>query len=610
MILQSLRELALREGLVDDPAFESKPVRWVIELHRDGRFRQLYDTNTPETLPAGSKKRPRSEAKLMVIPRRQVRSSRVKANFLVDNAKYVLGLDATGASDDPKNIERHAAYRQLLERAAGTDAPPELASLLAFLSNETERAKCTVALLGYKDFADNDLFTFSVEDEELHELEALRLHWSESVGPEQEDPAKIQCLVCGEARTPAAIHNQIQIRGGSTSGVPMVSFNSEAFESYGWSGNANAPVCSECMTAYVESLRRLTRQRYINPRTGNLAGALNTVLNGDTTAVYWGDNDDPLIEGLALLRDEPKRVTELLSTPREGTKLALSNAARFYCLILTGVQGRAIVRRIHTGTVDEVDRNLRLYFAAIDVDRFDRDTPLPQFRLLKSMVLNGELDRLPAELATELWLAALFAQPLSRSFLTGVVTRIRVEQQDLRKGQRKLSPERAALLHFYFVSNGLSASTGEKITHTEETMKKGLDVDSTEKAYVFGRVLAVSERMQALAQSQGLNRTVVDRFYSMASIRPGVVLTELLKLYRYHLAKAKRDIPGMAIKTDREFGRLLSLLSPEELQDALTLEEQGRFGLGYYHQRQSFFRKADGVAPTDNAPSTEEETAA
>jgi hypothetical protein len=45
MILQSLRDLAVREGLVDDPAFESKPVRWVIRLKGDGGFVGVYDTN-------------------------------------------------------------------------------------------------------------------------------------------------------------------------------------------------------------------------------------------------------------------------------------------------------------------------------------------------------------------------------------------------------------------------------------------------------------------------------------------------------------------------------------------------------------------------------------
>ncbi len=615
MILQSLRDLALREGLVDDPAFESKPVRWVIELRPDGRFRQLYDTNTPQALPEGSKRKPKLEAKLMVIPRRAVRSSGVRANFLVDNAKYVLGFGAIPEETDAKNAERHTAYLQLLKDAQRKAPSPELDSVLAFLSNDEQRNACRDGLNRQGGFADNDLFTFEVEGELLHEAEALRQYWACPQGSAPESNNDTQCLICGEQRPAATLHNQIQIRGGSTSGVPLVSFNAEAFEKYGWSGNANAPVCTECMTAYVESLRRLTRPRYVNPRTGESVQPLSTVLNGDTTAVYWADNDDPLISGLSMVRDDPKKVKDLLASPRLGLPASAGDATRFFCLILTGTQGRAIVRRIHTGTVAEVQGSLNRYFAAIDVDRYDRSSPLPQFVLLKSMVLNGELDRLPAELATELWMAALFGLPLSRSFLAAVITRIRVEQQELRSGKRKVSPERAALLQFYFASHGMAALTGSKrrtVDQTEEeTLPMGLDVTRTDKAYLLGRVLAIAERMQMLAQPQGLNRTVVDRFYSTASVRPALVFTELLKLYRYHRTKAMRDIFPLARKTDLEFGGVLLMLKPEDLSTTLTLEEQGRFGLGYYHQRQQFFSKKNGGAELPAATdSTTEETAA
>lgn len=600
MILKSLRDLALREGLVDNPAFESKPVRWVIELYPDGRFLQLYDTHTPEIFPEGSKRKPRMEAKLMVIPRRQVRSSGIKADFLVDNAKYVLGLDAAAAANDPKTAERHAAYVSLLKAAAQTS--PELRAVIAFLSSETERAACAADLARQGDFASNDLFTFEIEGIFLNDVEELRAHWAASNQEPADDGTRSQCLVCGEERTPARLHNSIQIRGASTSGVPLVSFNTNAFEKYGWNGNANAPICTACMTAYVEALRRLTRSRYEKPGGGGKVSALSTVLTDDTTAVYWSDNDDPLTIGLKGLRDDPKSVKSLLDSPHKGEKHGLHDAARFFCLILTGVQGRAVVRRLHTGTVADIARNLRRYFAAIDTARFHEDAPIPDFLLLKSLALNGELKRLPAELASELWLSALFGLPLSRNFLALIVMRNRVEKQDLRRGKWKVGRERAALLQFYFTTHGKEVST-DKALHSgaggEETAKMGLDESSTDRAYVFGRVLATAECMQRLAQPRDLNRTLVDRFFAMASVRPKVVFNELMKLYGYHHSKAKRDIPPLARKADRLWGELLFRMKADPndpKQDtfgrSFDLEEQGRFGLGYYHQRQKFLNDA------------------
>jgi len=298
MILEALRDLALREGLVDDPAFESKPVRWVIELYPDGRFLQLFDTSTPEHLPQGSKKKPRMEAKLMVIPRRQGRSSGIKADFLVDNAKYVLGLDVDPADNDPKTAERHAAYVSLLKAAPQTS--PELLAVIAFLSNEAQRAACAADLARKSGFASNDLFTFEIEGVFLNDVDDLRAHWIASQQEPADGGTRSQCLVCGEERIPARLHNTIQIRGASTSGVPLVSFNTNAFEKYGWPGNANAPICTACMTAYVEALRRLTRARYEKPGGDAKVSSQSAVLNNDTTAIYWSDNDDPLALGLKI----------------------------------------------------------------------------------------------------------------------------------------------------------------------------------------------------------------------------------------------------------------------------------------------------------------------
>ena len=612
MILQSLRELALREGLVDDPAFESKPVRWVIELKLNGRFRQLYPTDLLQSLPQGSKKKPKLEAKLMVIPRRCIRpGDQAKANFLVDNAKYVLGIDSDQENPDPKNVKRHAAYLEQLHHAREATPSLELDAVLAFLANDEQRQACRAELDRQGGFADNDLFTFEIEGELLHQAEALRQYWAALQDDIAQNYHDTQCLICGEQRAPATLHNQIQIRGGSTSGVPMVSFNAEAFEKYGWSGNANATVCNECMTAYVESLRRLTRPRYVNPRTGITVQPLSTVLNGDTTAIYWADNDDPLISGLSMMRDDPKKVADLLASPRHGVPTGVGEATRFFCLILTGTQGRAIVRRIHTGTVAEVERNLRHYFAAINVDRFDRNTPLPQFMLLKSMVLNGELDRLPAELAAELWLAALFGLPLSRSFLAAVVLRNRAE--------RKVSAERAALIHLFFTSHRRSATAnttiasppraGEEIAHD-----MSLNRESKDPAYLLGRLLAVLENLQTAAQGQNLNRTLVDRTFGAASTRPGVVFPQLIQTAQHHFAKAGKKLGGRTVNLDKQLGEIMDGLEIGGFAATLTLEQQGRFALGYYHQRQSFFRgKTDGAAPlaaTDTNDSTAEETAA
>lgn len=605
MILQSLRDLAVRENLVDDSAFESKAVRWIVALDANGSFLNAYDTSTPERLPEGSKKKPKMQAKLMRIPRRLGRTAGVKSDFLVDNAKYALGFAADPTeADDPRIRQCHAAFIDLL-RSAPRDLP-KLQAVLTFLSDETSREACAQNLAAKGGFASNDLLCFQVDNELLTEIEELQTWWRAQRDEEGEGSLPVQCLVCGELRVPARLHNSFQIRGASTSGIPLVSFNAAAFEKYGLSGNENAPVCTECMTAYTEALRRLTRAQYETPSGRNLK-PLSLVLNGDTTAVYWAEGQSELPLFLSSINTDPRSVLELLVSPHKGSKFLLNDSSAFYCLILTGAQGRASVRRLHAGTVGEVALNLMHYFHTINVDRYDTAEPLPLFRLLGSMVLNGERDRLPQEAATELWLYALFGGRLSRSFLATIVSRNRAE--------RTVSAERAALLHLYFQSliPRKDSATHSAAVEKERTYPMSLDRESKDPSYLLGRLLAVLENLQTAAQGTNLNRTLVDRTFGAASTRPGIVFPQLIQTAQHHLSKAGRKLPGRTTNLDKLLGEIIDGLNIDGFSAVLSLEQQGRFALGYYHQRQTFFRKSDLNVPQASAEqstdSTEETTA-
>lgn len=597
MILQSLRDLAMREQLVNNPAFESKPVRWVVKLKPDGGFVGVYDTNTTSIQPEGKKGKPRPQAKMMVIPRRLGRTVNISADFLVDKAEYALGLVPEGELPTKKTTARHEDFKALLRTTQVSTGNAALQGVLAFLEQRPAIEACAKSLTEQGGFATNDLFCFDIDVQFVQDDEKLGAWWANRTGGIPQAAASSQCLMCGVVKPSAAKHNLLQIAGGVSSGVPLVSFNSDAFESYGWAGNKNASICEACMTAYVEGLRRLTRSRYVMPLTGETVGPLSIRLNGDTTAVYWADEDSDLVAALPFMREQPEKVRALIASPRRGSPRQTGSPERFFCLILTGAQGRAIVRRTHTGTVAALERNLRRFFRSTDVDRFDRSAPMPLFRLLQAMVLQGKLDRLPPELGTELWLASLFAQPLSRFFLAALVARNRAE--------RAVPPERAALLQFYFsLRNDQTNQTETKEEGEEERMS--LDRESKDPPYLLGRLLAVLESVQTAAQGQNLNRTIVDRFYGSASSRPAVVFPQLLQLAIHHLAKAGKKVEGKARFLDAQLGSILDGLNVGGFTATLNLEQQGNFALGYYHQRQSFYKRKDAEAtPQLNEVTTE-----
>lgn len=581
MILQELKALALREGLVDDPAFESKPVPWIIVLDEDGSYLGLRDTYQDVPLPEGKKRKPKQQAAMFKIPRRLGRTSKAVSDFLVDKSEYVLGIEPDGkrSADDLHN--RRNLFADLLRTASESAGSSAGNTAATFLGNDTERERCATEL-AERGYAGNDLFTFRVGGELLHEDEALRAWWATRVKSDEAPGGAIQrqCLLCGNERVVVDKHDSLQIPGGVTSGVSLVTFNSAAFEKYGLERNDNAPICRECMTAYIEGMRRLVNARYIDPRTDDALPVQNVRLSGDTTAVYWASIPNELVSTLSELMYSPQKVRDLLNSPHRGQRTT-GAAERFFCLIVSGAQGRAMLRHAYTGTLGGLERNLNAFFDALRLEG-DRGEPKPLGFLLRSLVLQGKLDRLPPRLASEVFLNVLFGGKLPRLVLSAAVQRNRAEQ--------KVSPERAALLQLYFTSHKM-----------KEVPQMSLDEVTTDAPYRLGRLLSAYEQLQRRAQGGNLNRTLVDRYFGAASTRPGTVFPQLVRLSQNHLGKL------------RQKGEYYQYLITGILDGIgsfpamLTLEEQGRFALGYYHQRQAFFRgNQDKEQTTDETVSTSE----
>ena len=120
-----------------------------------------------------------------------------------------------------------------------------------------------------------------------------------------------------------------------------------------------------------------------------------------------------------------------------------------------------------------------------------------------------------------------------------------------------------------------------------------LDLSNTNPAYRLGRLFSALEKIQEEA-SPGLNATIRDRYYGAASSTPVAVFTTLLRLKNAHLKKLS---VGRAMWFEKLLGEILS--SVTDFQKHLSLSDQGRFALGYYHQRQDFFTKR-----SDNSTST------
>lgn len=116
-----------------------------------------------------------------------------------------------------------------------------------------------------------------------------------------------------------------------------------------------------------------------------------------------------------------------------------------------------------------------------------------------------------------------------------------------------------------------------------------LDRENQNIGYLLGRLFAVMEQSQKAA-NPGINATIRDRYYGAMSSRPATVLPLLTKLNKHHLAKLGGEKKGWAVNLEKEIGEIIEKLSADGVPPFLTLEDQGRFAIGYYHQRQDFFK--------------------
>lgn len=609
MILHELKALALREHLVDDPAMQSKEVRWIIVLDDDGNYLSLRDTQQDVPLPEGKKGKPKRQLAMMAIPRRPVgKTAQNLASHLVDTLEYVVCLPAESAKKTPEQMldrasKRHALYVEDLTQTSPNQTENEVEMILKFLSNADDLEICRNQL-NEKEATSGDLATFRIGSQLLHESPALLQAWRDKNLPMRVADVETsfgQCLVCGQSNGEIArLHEGVKIPGGFGGGIPIVSANKEAFLKYNL--EHTAPVCKTCMTSYVEGFRRLLHSRYISGHTHEAVVPHNAPLSADTTAVYWANVESDLTEVLVDLMYSPQKVKDLLSSPHRGIRPS-GTQGRFFCLIVGGAEGRAMMHSVHTGTLDAVEANLKTYFDAITVEGANRQ-PLPLIRILLSTIApdpqrKGDRPtkkewekRLQPGVIGKIWLSTLFGDPLPRSVLAGAVTRNKVE--------RYVTDERAALLQLFFVSH-----------KQKEVPQMSLDTESKDAPYRLGRLLSAYEQLQYSAhqvRSPGskLNRTLVDRCFGAASTRPGVVFAQLARLSQSHVGILRRY--GRA--PDKNITEICDGFDGISFPSMLTLEEQGRFALGYYHQRQFFFpsHKENEQTTEETASTTEGET--
>ena len=107
--------------------------------------------------------------------------------------------------------------------------------------------------------------------------------------------------------------------------------------------------------------------------------------------------------------------------------------------------------------------------------------------------------------------------------------------------------------------------------------------------------------LQSDALGGKVNATIKDKFYGSASAQPRKVFALLDKGSANHLSKIGKQSPGRKVNLEKLVGEIMGAMDPaaDPFPSALSAEDQALFGLGYYHQRNEFFKSTKNGTPVE-----------
>jgi CRISPR-associated protein Csd1 len=551
-----------------DAAFEEKPVAFLLELAPDGRFLGLRT----RTVTDQRGKKTHTLTLPLRVPKSPVnRNSGLHPLLAADDIKYVLGpLQTTAEEARANQQERYESFVTLLRRAARETGDTGLASAVVFYDDGLAVEAARLEAVEKKAVPGN-LVAISVRGP-LVERPPVRdwwvAHYRAAFASRMETGATGMCLISGRTGPIAPTHDKIKglaSLGGQAAGVALMSFDKDAFQSYGWQQNANSPVIPDRAAAYVLALNYLLKPG--SPTRRDHAGA---------AFVFWTRlNQENRVRGFIEAPD-PEEVRKLLALDSSG----LIKSDEFYFISVAANGGRLVLRDWLHDSLDRVIDNVRSWhrdLAIVNVFTGECAEPPPLWKLLSALTRPGE-EAPPATFANLLMARALRGQPIGDGLLGRLLERMRRAG-----GSERLRPDRAALLRLSLKDHPRGGYD----------MTESLDVASENRAYLCGRLLAVYDGLQYAAQGD-INNTVADRFYSLASTNPEIAFPKIANLGQAHLRKLRRDKRGAMVRIEREIQALMSRIESagRKFPGALSMADQGSFVLGFHHQKAESYRQA------------------
>lgn len=621
MIIQSLcRYYDILESdesvTIARPGYSQAKVSFALVISGDGELTHIVDLRSDD-------KRPKPQ--MMDVPLQPSRANGISPYFTCDNAKYIFGVEKLKRSEFEKkrrtdsndmavleenekdvvvtlkrSRECFEAFKALHHEILDCLDDTGVKSFLKFLDTwKPEAFLGHPKIAEYKDeILGGGNMVFECGGTYLHTKSAVRQVWEIHAAHEEGD-STAQCLVSGRMEPIARLHQKIRgVDGSQMAGASLVSFNDQAFESYGKKQSFNAPVGESAMFKYTTALN------YLLDRQND-----NRIQLADTTTVFWAETREKACEDLANFLIDPREETadaadetagssarkdsatiqwvgDILRKVKSGqelqeTDLRTDPETNFYVLGLAPNNARLAVRFWYADHFGNFVTRAARHHLDMEIVRDDSGPRyVSVYRLLKETVPKSSASKTVSPLLGGLVMRSILGgTPYPVQMYGAILNRVKVE--------RSINYVRAGFIKAYLLRRARAGSLNLK----EDQITMSLNEESPSVPYRLGRLFAVLEKAQNDTNRE-MKSTINSKYFSSASSTPAVVFPVLLKLAQHHIAKSE-----WGFRSSQMIEEILS--GVDEFPAYLNLEEQGMFMLGYYHQRKAFFKKKEEVAPEE-----------
>ena len=605
MILKALYDYYNRCGDLPIPGMEEKEIGFIIVLSKEGKFVRFEDCRTGK-----------NQARTYLVKKHIGRSSAIVANYLYDNSAYVLGY-----ADMDKEIDKCKERVVLLEKeteqsVAGQRAYEKAKEVLQELEKKRSvkeqgcldafKKKLTSILESYPNSyelsaickfyqQDKDKMLSSIEQDSLWEdikknlskkystfsfriegdlkivaekREILQLNESEEANEDKDI-----CLITGD-RGIAVDTTTATMIPGSQATAKLVAFQvNSGYDSYGKKKCGNAPISKKAEFAYTTALNAMLQK-----------GSHNKFGVGNRTFVFWASSDnkaseqteESLFDLLGYTEEEVddpnakiEQVRKVFTAIYSGS-LKTSLEDRFYILGLAPNSARIAVVYWSECSLKEFAEKILRHFDDMKIidTRKERKPYMGIKSMLAAVTLNGKQSEatpnLPEAVVKSIFQGTLYPFTL----FSACIRRIRAESGN--KDNNAIRIARMAIIKAYL----------NRINDNNKKIDTMLDKSNTNQGYLCGRLFAVLENLQYAANKQDSIRS---GYMNAASSTPSAVYPTILKLSNSHYSKLAKDKKGLAMYFDNQKKEIMTQIS--DFPDTLDLSDQGRFFLGYYHQK-------------------------